>query len=183
MPLAAVFLDRDGVLNRAILREGKPYAPMSPEDLVLLPGVKEACWSLKNAGMFLVMVTNQPEVARGRIARELVDAMNSTVAETLQLDAVKLCPHDDRENCACRKPRPGLLTDAAREFSIDLKTSYLVGDRWRDIAAGREAGCKTVFIDHDYRERRPDCPDFVTTSLAEAAQWIQQDLQQTRRNL
>jgi D-glycero-D-manno-heptose 1,7-bisphosphate phosphatase len=172
--MTAVFLDRDGVLNRPLVRSGKPYATMTMDELELLPGVEYACADLKKAGFLLVMVTNQPEIERGNVARDVVDSMNDSVARVLGLDVVKLCPHDDARQCPCRKPKPGLLQEVERDFGIDLSASYFVGDRWRDIAAGQNAGCKTVFIDHGYLEQRPTNPDFVTSSLTAATQWILQ---------
>jgi D-glycero-D-manno-heptose 1,7-bisphosphate phosphatase len=172
--MTAVFLDRDGVLNRPVVRDGKPYAPMTMAELELLPGVEEACAALKRAGFLLVMVTNQPEIERGNVARGMVDSMNDSVARALGLDVVKLCPHDDAQRCQCRKPKPGMLQEVERDFGVDLSSSYLVGDRWRDVAAGQNAGCKTIFIDLGYKEQRPTNPDFTTSSLAAATQWILQ---------
>jgi D-glycero-D-manno-heptose 1,7-bisphosphate phosphatase len=168
----AVFLDRDGVLSRAVVRDGKPYPPASVEELEILPGVTEACSQLERAGLRLVMVTNQPDISRGTQTRETVDAINRAVQRRLALDDVRVCPHDDKDGCACRKPAPGLLLDAAQDSGIDLKASVMVGDRWRDIECGKRAGCKTVFIDRGYDERRPDSPDLTVSSLPEAVSWI-----------
>src|SRR5205085_935468 len=143
----AVFLDRDGVLNRALVREGKPYPPDSLDQLEILPDVPEACSKLKRAGLKLLVVTNQPDISRGTRSRQAVDEMNRLVQSRLELDDVRVCPHDDGDGCACRKPAPGLLVDAARDWNISLEASVMVGDRWRDVESGRRAGCKTVFID------------------------------------
>ena len=169
---SAVFLDRDGVLNRALVRGGKPYPPDTLDQLEILPGVPEACSKLKSAGLRLLVVTNQPDISRGTRSRAAVDAMNRAVQNQLQIDDVRVCPHDDRDGCACRKPAPGLLVDAARDWDIALDASVMVGDRWRDVESGRRAGCKTVFIDHGYAERRPESPDLTTASLPEAVPWI-----------
>lgn len=177
----AVFLDRDGVLNQAIVREGRPYAPNTMDGIQLIPGAAEACARLKQAGFLLVMVTNQPEVSRGTITLQTVDGMNQLVAKSVGLDVVKLCPHDDAERCSCRKPLPGLLLETANEHNVDLNSSYLVGDRWRDVAAGRGAGCKTIFIDYGYAEKQAENPDFVTGSLTAAAAWIL-DAERSGRN-
>jgi D-glycero-D-manno-heptose 1,7-bisphosphate phosphatase len=168
----AVFLDRDGVINRAVVRDGKPHPPSRQEDLEVLPGVPEALAALKGAGYLLLVVTNQPDVARGAQPREVVDAMHRDLLRRLPLDEVLCCFHDDADACACRKPRPGLLLQAARDRGIDLAASYMVGDRWRDTEAGQAAGCSTLFIDHGYQERRPDRFDARVASLAEAAAWI-----------
>ncbi len=169
---SAVFLDRDGVLNRALVRGGKPYPPDTLDQLEILPGVPEACSKLKSAGLRLLVVTNQPDISRGTRSRAAVDAMNRAVQNQLQIDDVRVCPHDDGDGCACRKPAPGLLVDAARDWDIALDASVMVGDRWRDVESGRRAGCKTVFIDHGYAERRPESPDLTTASLPEAVPWI-----------
>jgi len=168
----AVFLDRDGVLNRAIVRDGRPYPPASLDEFELLPGVAEACAALRAAGYLLILTTNQPDVARGKQTMAGVAAMNQVAVGSLHLDACEVCPHDDADACACRKPEPGLLTAAARAYDIDLASSFMVGDRWRDIEAGRRAGCRTVFIDRGYWERRPATFDFSAAGLPEGVNWI-----------
>jgi D-glycero-D-manno-heptose 1,7-bisphosphate phosphatase len=168
----AVFLDRDGVLNRAVVRDGRPHPPASAEALELLPGVPEACRALKARGFLLVVVTNQPDVARGTQRREVVDAIHARLRAELPLDEVRACFHDDADRCACRKPAPGLLLEAARDHDLALGTCYLVGDRWRDVEAGQAAGCRTIFIDHGWAERRPAAPSATVASLEEAAAWI-----------
>lgn len=169
----AVFLDRDGVLIRAVIRNGRPYPPDSIDDLNLLEGVYEAISALSKQGFLLLVVTNQPDVARGKQKREVVDAMHKKLAEILPLDGFYVCFHDDADECKCRKPKPGLLLRAAEEHGVSLQSSYMIGDRWRDIEAGQRAGCKTAWIDCDYAERGPsDRPDAVVKSLQEAAAWI-----------
>lgn len=169
----AVFLDRDGVLNRAVVRDGKPYPPSSVEELELLPGVAEALGRLKEAGFLLIGATNQPDVARGTMRREVVAAINAAVLAALPLDEMLVCHHDDGDRCACRKPRPGLLMEAAARHVIDLKASFMIGDRWRDIEAGQNAGCATILIDNGYDERSPkDPPDLTVGSLVEGVNWI-----------
>lgn len=165
----AVFLDRDGVLNRAIVRGGKPYPPRGLAELEILPGVLPALRALKAAGFQLIVVTNQPDVARGLASQADVEAVNHHLKRALPLDALYTCFHDDAAQCACRKPLPGLITQAAGQRGIDCRASYLVGDRWRDIEAGRRAGCRTFFIDYAYRERSPALHDFTVRSLLEAA--------------
>jgi D-glycero-D-manno-heptose 1,7-bisphosphate phosphatase len=170
----AVFLDRDGVLNRAIVRDGKPYPPDSVQALEVLPGVPQALQSLRAAGYLNVVVTNQPDVATGKQTREAVTAINQRLLANLALDAVKVCFHSDDDACDCRKPKPGLLLEAARELHIDLAQSFLVGDRWRDVGAAHAAGCRALFIEYSYKEKRPDKPYVAVNSLAEAAQIILQ---------
>lgn len=166
----AVFLDRDGVINRSVVRDGRPYAPQRLEDLEVLPGVQEALERLKAAGFATVVVTNQPDVARGRQTREVVEAMHARLAALLSLDEFRVCYHDDRDECGCRKPKPGLLTQIP---AYDLARSVLVGDRWRDVEAARRAGCRAaILIDYDYEGEPHSAPDVRFRSLAESVDWI-----------
>jgi D-glycero-D-manno-heptose 1,7-bisphosphate phosphatase len=169
MMRSAVFLDRDGVINRAFLRDGTPYPPVSLRDLEILPHVSEALSALKAQGYSLVVVTNQPDVARGTASRELVDSIHDRLKGELSLDAIFTCFHDDADECDCRKPKPGLLLRAARDLGIDLTSSFMVGDRWRDVEAGRRAGCRTLFVDCGYRESPSLASDFRVESLLEAS--------------
>jgi len=168
----AVFLDRDGVINRAVVRDGRPYPADRVEDLDLLPGVPEALALLKAAGYLLIVVTNQPDVARGTQSRSAVEAIHARLASLLPIDEFRTCYHDDADACACRKPKPGMILEAASAHGVDLQVSVMVGDRWRDITAGKRAGCATVFLDYGYDEAKPAAPDAVFTSLSEAADWI-----------
>ena len=168
----AVFLDRDGVINRAIVRDGKPYPPVSLVELEILPGVHEALQKLHDANYLLVVVTNQPDVARGTSKREDIELMNAFLSSQLPIDDFKTCYHDSADECNCRKPLPGALLEAAQEHDIDLSKSFMVGDRWRDVEAGASAGCKTFFINYRYAEQKPDAPDFIVSSLLEAKKII-----------
>lgn len=171
----AVFLDRDGVINEAIVRGGKPFPPSQIRELRILPGVKAALLQLRGAGFRLIVITNQPDVARGTQTRECVEGMNAWLKSNLPLDEFRVCYHDDADECHCRKPAPGLLLNAAADWHLDLGESFMVGDRWRDVEAGRRAGCTTIFIDAGYTERPPDDPDFRVKSLGEAADKILSD--------
>lgn len=166
----AVFLDRDGVINQPIVRDGKPYPPDRVEDFEIIPGVSEACRSLKAAGFLLVVVTNQPDVGRGTQTEETVRRMNDVMCAQLPIDHVEVC-FAGTDNPR-RKPNPGMLVDAARELEIDLKASYMVGDRWRDVDCGRAAGCTTVLIERDYDEALRSQPDLRTPNLLDAARRI-----------
>jgi D-glycero-D-manno-heptose 1,7-bisphosphate phosphatase len=176
MTRRAVFLDRDGVINRVVLRGGKPYPPARLAGLRILPGVREACRSLREAGFLLILVTNQPDIARGKADAQEVAAMHERLRRYLCLNGVKVCPHDDAAECDCRKPKPGMLLEAARDWGIDLAASYLVGDRWRDVEAGQRAGCRAIFIDYHYRERRPEAPFLTVRSLRDAALRIVEEI-------
>jgi D-glycero-D-manno-heptose 1,7-bisphosphate phosphatase len=170
----AVFLDRDGVINRALVRDGKPYPPSSLEEFEILPGVVEACARLKQAGFLLVVATNQPDVGRGTMSRETVESLHAHVSRALPLDRVEVCYHPGKgaSECDCRKPKPGMLLRAALELNIDLKRSFMVGDRWRDINCGHAAGCTTILVDYAYDEPLSQSPDHRVKSLAEAADVI-----------
>jgi D-glycero-D-manno-heptose 1,7-bisphosphate phosphatase len=168
----AVFLDRDGVINRSLIRNGRPYAPVSLADLEFLPGVAEAIGKLKQAGFKVIVVTNQPDVTAGLLSRDTLAAMHERVTRELGVDDIKVCYHVDQDRCECRKPKPGMLLEAASQWSIDLQQSYLVGDRWNDIEAGRAAGCKTILIRSEYDEQQADKPDAVVESLFEASELI-----------
>ena len=168
-----MFLDRDGVLNESIVRDGKPYPPEKPADLRIIPGTQEALDRLKERGFLLIVVTNQPDVGRGTQTQVAVDEMHARLRRELPIDDVYVCTHDDAAQCDCRKPQPGMLLRAAKEYAIDLSQSYMVGDRWRDIDAGAKAGCKTLWIDRGYAERSSSAsPDIRVSSLGEAANWI-----------
>jgi D-glycero-D-manno-heptose 1,7-bisphosphate phosphatase len=175
MARRAVFLDRDGVINRAVVRDGKPYPPATLDAFELLPGVKSTVQTLRKAEFLIIVVTNQPDVATGVQQRYVVEAMHKQLLVEGICDDVKTCYHIDADNCKCRKPKPGMLIEAAGKWQIDLTHSFMVGDRWRDVAAGKAAGCHTFFIDYQYRERCADKPDSVVASLEEAGALILQN--------
>ena len=170
----AVFLDRDGVLNEAFVRDGVPTPPRSLEEFRILPGVANACSELRRAGFVLVVVTNQPDVARGKQTRAEVDRMHERLRSLVPLDEVCVCLHDDCDACACRKPRPGLLLDAAARLNLDLTRSASVGDRWRDIEAARRAGVTAIYVQRHCGEPASAGAHVVVADLPEAAAWIRQ---------
>lgn len=168
-----MFLDRDGVLNRAILREGRPYPPKTLNELEVLPGAPEALARLKALGFALIVVTNQPDVARGDQRRDVVEAMNERLSNLLPIDDILVCFHDDADRCECRKPLPGLILQGAAAHDVDLASSFLIGDRWRDVAAGRAAGVTAVFVDYGYAERTLEPgADATVANVTEAVDWI-----------
>jgi D-glycero-D-manno-heptose 1,7-bisphosphate phosphatase len=169
---AAVFLDRDGVLSEAKVRDGVPQSPRLASELVILPEAGPACRALAAAGLKLVCVTNQPEIARKNLDPAELEAMNEILQRELGLDEVVVCPHDDGDGCDCRKPLPGMLLDAAQRLDLDLAASFTVGDRWRDVDAGRAAGTATVFIDRGYDEALGEKPDVIVGGIQEASEWI-----------
>ena len=170
----AVFLDRDGVINRTKIIEGKPYPPTSVADFTLLPGVVEACQRLKQAGLLLVVATNQPDVGRGTLRQEVVEMIHRHLCDLLPIDRVEVsyAGGDEQPPSEFRKPRPGLLLRASRELGIDLPRSYMVGDRWRDIDCGHAAGCTTLLVDYRYAEALRLPPHYKVQNLLEAADII-----------
>lgn len=170
----AVFFDRDGVLNRAVIRDGRPYPPDSVALLEIVPDAEAALGRLHRAGYILVCVTNQPDVARGRQRIEEVQAINAVIQRRLPLDDLRVCYHDNLDRCDCRKPAPGMLIASAQQHDIDLTASVMVGDRWSDIEAGRRAGCRTILVGLGYGEENRWAvePDARVTSLADTADWI-----------
>ncbi|MEW6248870.1 MAG: HAD family hydrolase [Nitrospirota bacterium] len=161
----AVFLDRDGVINAAVVREGRPYPPATLGDFRILPGVPQALRDLRDAGFLLIVVTNQPDVARGLQRRDIVEAMHERLRRELPIDDIQVCYEAESSRY---KPKPGMLLDAAKERDIDLSRSYMVGDRWRDVDCGRAAGCFTIFIDRGYSETLREAPDATCADLPEA---------------
>ncbi len=165
----AVFIDRDGVINKPIMVNGIPTPPRNINELIFLPMVNEAALILKKKGFLLFVVTNQPDIARKKIDINDVDLINAKVKSELFVDDIYTCVHDDDQNCFCRKPKPGALLFLAKKYDINLKRSFMIGDRWRDIGAGIGAGCKTFFIDYKYNEKQPYSYDYLVSSLYDAA--------------
>lgn len=172
----AIFLDRDGVINRAYVSQGTPSPPRSLEEVEILPGVSEALNLFRAKDFELVVVTNQPDVARGESNIEFVESIHTHLRQVLGINHFFTCYHDDLDECDCRKPKPGLLQMAAQNLDLDLHKSFMVGDRWRDIAAGQSAGCRCFFIDHGYLEKSPKLPYVAVRSLIEASQLILENL-------
>jgi D-glycero-D-manno-heptose 1,7-bisphosphate phosphatase len=148
---AAVFLDRDGVLAEAIVRaDGKVYAPTHVEDFVVVSEAAEQVARLRAAGFLCILFTNQPELANGLLLQADLDEMHRRLRAAVPLDDVYVCPHDKAEGCRCHKPATGLIDDAVARWGIDLAASYVIGDRWRDVEAGRAAGCYSILIERPY---------------------------------
>jgi D-glycero-D-manno-heptose 1,7-bisphosphate phosphatase len=176
---AAVFLDRDGVINRVAIRNGMPHPPSHIEQFELYEDVPDGCARLKDANFLLVVITNQPDVGRGTQSREAVEAMNLKMQSALPLlDRIEICYHAGErygQPCGCRKPRPGLILRASAELSIDPKMSYVIGDRWRDVDCARAAGCHAIFIQRGYKETLREAPDFTVVNFNEAVTAVLRD--------
>jgi D-glycero-D-manno-heptose 1,7-bisphosphate phosphatase len=152
MTQRAVFLDRDGVLNRAVVRDGKPFPPAQMADVEILPGAITSLQRLADCGYVLIGITNQPDVARGTQTRETVESINALIQSRLPVREIFVCYHDDIDECDCRKPKPGLIFQAVKKYRLDLSLSWMVGDQLKDIVAGQAAGLKTIFVDYHYTE-------------------------------
>ena len=170
MPHRAVFLDRDGVINKLIYRDGKPTSPRNIEEFEFEAGVENALMRLSAAGFKLFVVSNQPELARGLLTNESLRLMTDRIVNTLEIDEVRICPHDNDDGCRCRKPLPGMLLELARKYDLSLEESYIVGDTWKDSGAGSSAGCKSIILDRPYN--REDPADWRVPDLSSAADLI-----------
>ena len=170
----AAFLDRDGVLVETLVRDGRAHAAVTLADFRISPDAPTQVARLKAAGLRPIVFTNQPELARGTLSPGVLDRMHARLRAAVEIDDILVCAHVDRDGCACRKPRPGMLETASRRWAIDLSASFVVGDRWRDVDAGRAVGCYTVLIERPYSECReadvrvPDLPAAVDAILARA---------------
>lgn len=169
--MRAAFLDRDGVLNHSVMREGIARAPYTLSEFRLMPGVPEGIGQLKENGFLIIVVTNQPDVARGWVDRRSVEEVNLRLKELISYDDLKVCFHTEKDNCDCRKPRPGMILESAAQWNVDLTASFMVGDRYSDIEAGRSAGCRTILLGPG--DDRPSVePDFRAKNFLEAVDQI-----------
>lgn len=168
----AVFLDRDGVINKAILKNGHPLSPRKLEQLEIIEGVKESIELFRKIGLVVVVVTNQPDLASGFVTQGQLLEMHKVISLSTGIDHFYFCGHNNTHKCACRKPKPGMLLKAASDLGLILENSFLVGDRWKDISAGQQVGCSCFFIDYDYKESKPSPPFNTVNSLLEAARLI-----------
>lgn len=171
----ALFLDRDGVVNKAVVRNGQPYPPASIDDLELVEGIQDLIAEVKNQGFKIFIFTNQPDVARGTARKEKIVEIHDYLSGKLGIDKIYCCLHDDDDNCDCRKPKPGMLFQAKAEWSLDFDRSFVIGDRWRDIAAARAANIKSILLDYHYNEKK-EIPDYSCVTLREALLIIKNQL-------
>ena len=192
MVMKAVFLDRDGVINELVYYQERGIidSPFTVEHFRLLPGVGKAIKKLREMGYKIVLVSNQPGIAKGHMSEETLDKIRQKMKEELAkdeafLDGEYYCFHHPeakvkrlKANCECRKPKPGLLLQAAQDMDIDLSQSWMIGDGLTDVKAGKGAGCRTILLGRmkcelcrlmDEEEARPD---IVISSLMEAAEYI-----------
>jgi len=150
----AVFLDRDGVINEVIYRDGseKPSSPWDFEEFRLIPGIKRSLEELNKMGFYLFVISNQPDISRGLVKEGTTERINNIISEELPITEIRVCPHDDYHNCNCRKPKPGMIFELSKKWKIDLEESFLIGDNWKDIEAGKSAGLTCIIIDMAYNK-------------------------------
>lgn len=168
----AVFLDRDGVINEPIITDGKPGSPLLVSEIKICPGVSEGISKLREHGFELVIVSNQPEVSRGNLSLKTLQAINLEIASMTGIEYFYCCTHSDDDACDCRKPLPGMILSASTDLNLDIHSSFLIGDRWRDILAGLNAGCKTIWIDRGYREVMPENYTYRVVNFLAAVQLV-----------
>ena len=168
----AVFLDRDGVLSKAFIKNGKSFAPKSLKDFKLFSGSKNSVKKLQLSGFMVIVVTNQPDVGRKLISKKVLKKMHDKLKKKTKVDAIYTCTHSQNMNCYCRKPKPGMILEAAKKYKINLKNSFMIGDRPSDITAGQKANCRSIFLDKKYFEKNPENQEATFTNLAQAVNYI-----------
>jgi len=167
-----VFLDRDGVLNESLVISGKPYAPTQKSEFKITNGSIDAINKIKKKGFLTIIVTNQPDLVTGKLEKHTLDFFHKKLITLMPIDDIFICAHVDRDKCSCRKPKPGLIFKAASKYNINLSKSYMIGDRWRDVDCAKEAGLRSIFIDHRYNEKLNNVPDFTIFTIRDAINCI-----------
>jgi|TARA_B100001175_G_scaffold313455_1_gene321083 D-glycero-D-manno-heptose 1,7-bisphosphate phosphatase len=168
----AVFLDRDGVLSKTHIKKGKSFAVKKLKDFKLFYGSEESVKKLKLAGFMVIVVTNQPDVGKKIISRIVLKKMHDRLKKKTKVDAIYSCTHSQDDNCFCRKPKPGMILNAAKKHNINLKKSFMVGDRSSDILAGKKAKCRSIFLDKKYFEKKPKVQEATFNNLVQATNYI-----------
>jgi D-glycero-D-manno-heptose 1,7-bisphosphate phosphatase len=150
----AIFLDRDGVINHVLYHEGvnKPSSPWKFEEFQLYNGVEKPLEELRKMGFLLLIISNQPDISKGKIEEGMTEKVNKIIFEKLPIQDILICPHEDRHNCNCRKPKPGMIIELSKKWNVDIGKSFLIGDRWKDIEAGENAGCTSILLDKPYNK-------------------------------
>ena len=163
----AIFLDRDGIVNRAIIVRKKPYPPLKLTDTYPVEGIKELIKFWHELGYLVLVVTNQPDIASNLVTLKEVERINKYLQSLVGFDDAFICPHSNKDSCDCRKPKIGLFKQAEKKYNISLSDSFMIGDRWKDIEAGHNAGCTTIFVDYDYSEKKPENFDYIVKNVKE----------------
>ena len=164
----AFFLDRDGVINKSFLQKGKPVAPTKLADFKIIKDVKKSLIYLKAKGYLTIIVSNQPDLRKGLLNKSVLKKMNRKLKEELKIDDIFICEHMSIDRCDCRKPKLGMILNAKKKWNIDLKNSYLIGDRWRDIYLANKLNIKCFYIDNNYKEKKPKKYNYKVISLFHA---------------
>jgi D-glycero-D-manno-heptose 1,7-bisphosphate phosphatase len=163
-----VFLDRDGVINQSIIVNKKPFSPRTKSEFKFIPNIKNLISKIVELNFYTIIITNQPDIATAHLDEEMLKYFHDKIRRKIPITDIFVCRHISSQNCFCRKPKPGLILEAAKKYNIDLKKSYLIGDRWKDINAANEVGCHSIFIDYDYTEKLETKPNNHVKSMAEA---------------
>ena len=152
----AIFLDRDGVINEPIFRDGninKPIAPWEIDEFKLFDNIINPLNIIKKMGYHIFIVTNQPDISKGILKISTIKKMNNIIMSKLPIDEIMFCPHLDSHRCVCRKPKPGMVNILAKKWEISLSDSFFIGDNWKDIECGKGAGCTTILLDKYYNKK------------------------------
>ena len=163
----AIFLDRDGIINRAVVLDRKPYAATRLKEVFVVEGIKDLIKRWHDENYLVIVLSNQPDIANHVVSKSKVDKINNYLKSQVLFDDVFVCPHNDKDNCDCRKPKTGLFMQAVQKYPINFSKSYVIGDRWRDIESGNAVGCKTIFVDYDYNEKKPENPDIIVKKVSD----------------
>jgi D-glycero-D-manno-heptose 1,7-bisphosphate phosphatase len=174
--MRAVFLDRDGIINKSIIIRNKPFSPKCVQEVKIIDGIDDLLRFLATNNYLIIVITNQPEISRGNITEKNVFAINDYLEWLLPINEIYTCPHQDSDNCVCRKPKIGSYLDAIRKYKIDVSQSFNIGDRWRDIEAGRSAGLKNIFVNYGYSEKQPENSDYIVKSVKDIIPIFEKEL-------
>ena len=150
----AVFLDRDGVINHIVYHKevNKPSSPWNIQEFKLIEHIEKPLKDLKNMGFLLFIISNQPDIPRGNIKKGTTEEINKIIYKKYPIKEIMVCSHDDKDNCNCRKPKPGMIFELSGKYNVDLEKSFLIGDSWKDMEAGENAGIKSILIEWDYNK-------------------------------
>jgi D-glycero-D-manno-heptose 1,7-bisphosphate phosphatase len=170
-----VFWDRDGVINYPVIINNVSHPPDCVEHLRLVFGIRQLMDKICKMGFLNIVFTNQPDWKRKLQTKEDIEKINNAIIEYLPLDDLFTCFHDNYDNCECRKPKPGMLLEAQKKYSIDFSHSWVVGDMPTDIEAGKAVGCKTILVDNGFKFSKPCSPDYIVKSIEEIEDIIYND--------
>lgn len=176
---SAIFLDRDGVVNYPIIREKKPYAPISLDELKIIPEIKQVIDFFKSKHFKILVITNQPDVSRGKVTKDEVEKINASILSQLSIDEIFTCYHDNQDQCECRKPKPGAFITLSQKHNINLSKSIMIGDRAKDIEAAKNANCPSVFIDYGYNEPNPVDQNYTIDNVEGLLTCLERHFEQT----